>query len=113
MRFEARDLKAYAEPVRRAELETGHVYFAVQFVDDEMLVPGVEPLVYLGPNLIPDDRGLLYFQDAQSYGAGVRIDGPDSSEAVVYAQDASEVNHIFTYENALDVLLRCSRRRTG
>lgn len=111
MRFESRDLEPYAKPVNASEVGPGQVYFAVQFVDEQMLVPTVEPLVYIGRDLFPDAPDSLYFQDAESYFRGVRIDGARASEAVIYAQEESQLNHIFSYERALDVLLRCSLRR--
>ena len=42
MRIEERTLKPYAEPVSVERLEVGEVYFAVNFVDEEMLVPSLE-----------------------------------------------------------------------
>jgi hypothetical protein len=96
--FPARELKPYAEPVSPEALSEGRVYFAVQFIDGELLIPTVEP-----PG--------LYFQDAESYHAGVRVGSGDENEkhATVYAQRT--VKHIFEYERALDQLLICALRR--
>ncbi len=41
MRFEARELAQHAQPVRPADLAVGAIYFSVQFVDTEMLIPEV------------------------------------------------------------------------
>jgi hypothetical protein len=111
MHFEQRELKPHAEPVSASELKEGSVYFSVQFIDSEMLIPVIEPLVFIGRNLMPGDVVKLYFQDADSYGRGL----PHSdSRASLYGQEETELNHIFEYERALDVLIRCSvRRRKG
>ena len=42
MRFEARELKPFAEPVSPEELRSGETYFAVLFVDDHGLIPNPE-----------------------------------------------------------------------
>ncbi len=73
MRFEARDLKSYAEPVSATDLRVGEVYFNVQFEDDKLHIPVVEPLIFLGRNLDEGDTNFLYFQDFESYAMGVRL----------------------------------------
>lgn len=74
MRFEERELKRYAEPVPPEELKDGETYFAVLFLDDDGLVPTLEPLVFIGRDLEPGDEGKLYFQDYGSYRGGVRFE---------------------------------------
>lgn len=56
LRFEARALRSYAEPVSPGELKEGEVYFSLQFVDEEMLVPVMETWVFVGRNLDPEIR---------------------------------------------------------
>jgi hypothetical protein len=121
MHFAGRDLKPYAEPVTPDRLVVGEMYFTVQFVDQHMLAPVVEPVVFLGNNLDPgpDGRG-HYFQDAGSYLAGLRHrpeeaspeadDGPD---VTVYQQREGQISHIFEFERGLDELLKCSIRRAS
>ena len=48
MRFEELELKPYAEPVPPEELKNSETYFAVLFLDDDGLVPTLEPLVFIG-----------------------------------------------------------------
>jgi hypothetical protein len=111
MRFEARELKPYAEPVASSDLQVGAIYFSVQFVDDQMLIPELDPLVFIGRDLSPGDHGTLYFQDAGSYRQGIKFESTETEDAAFYAQGESEINHIFDYERALDLLLTCSIRR--
>jgi len=108
MRFE-REAPAFAEPISAAELKVGSVYFAVQYFDDDLLTPGMEALVFVGRNLGSEDTDQLYFQDAGSYRDGVRFGS--AKDAVFHVQSENEVNHIFEYERAVDVLLRCLLRR--
>ncbi|SRR6266496_5634573 len=112
MKFEARELLPYAEPISSTDLEVGTVYFAVNYVDDEMLVPIMETLVFIGRNLEPGDVGKVYFQDVESYREGVRY-GSDSEDVWAKFETGSEneLGHIFEYERALDVLMQCSLRR--
>jgi len=109
--FEERELKDYSEPVTPGELREGEVYFAVQFLDDKMMViPVVETLVYVGHNLSPDDVTTFYFQDAESHRQGLSYTSGED-QVLVYRQSAAHLNHIFEFERALEVLMACSLRR--
>ena len=111
MRFEARDLKPYGEPVTADTLVAGEVYFSVQFVDRDGLVPIMETLVFIGRNISPDAQG-LYFQDVESYSQGIRYESatPDD-DSFFYVQAEKHLNHIYDYEHALERLMECSLRR--
>jgi hypothetical protein len=112
MRFEARELKSYAEPVTAGLLREGEVYFSVQFADENVLIPIMETWVFAGRNLDPEDEaGSLYFQDVESYGQGVRYHSRTSEDAGFQIQTDSSINHIFEYEHALEQLMACSLRR--
>jgi len=114
--FEGRELKEFAEPVSAGDLREGEVYFAINYVDDDMLIPVMETVVFIGRNLEPGDVGQVYFQDVQSYQEGIRYGWDKEDEwAKFEAGSENEVNHIFDYENALNALMRCSlnRRRAG
>lgn len=77
MRFEERELKPYAEPVPAKRLASGSAYFSVTYIDDQMLIPTVEPLIFAGENLSSGDVGrVVYFQDAGLYRKGIRHDSP-------------------------------------
>lgn len=112
MRFEARELRPYAEPVDAESLQEGHVYFSVNFVDEDMCIPVLQPLVFVGRNLDGKTPGTVYFQDVDSYKEGAEYDRARTSGDVTFLRGSeSEIGHIFEYENALDVLLSCSLRR--
>ena len=115
MRFESRELKAYAEYVRTPDLREESVYFYVSFIDEEGLIPMLQPVVFVGQDLEPGDTGTVYFQDAGSFLAGVRFS--DSNEAdddevrAVFYSFPAENGHVLEYEQALDVLVFCSMKR--
>lgn len=115
LHFEERILKPYAEPLSIDELEEGEVYFTIQFSgpDRDGLFPIVETLVFVGFNLDEEDvERRVYFQDLESYQAGIRYDAATAEDkASFYAQEPRHLNHIFKYENALNELLKCSLRR--
>ena len=113
MRFEGRDLKPYAEPMSGDELLEGEVYFAVRYIDDELLIPTVETLVFIGKDLDPGDSGQLYFQDVDSYKQGVRLATGSEEDGALFITEPANKPWIFQFEAALDLLLMCSiRRRT-
>lgn len=70
--FESRELKPYAEPVAATDLKEGAVYFFLNFADESMLLPTMEPVVFIGRNLDTTDVGVIYFQDIDSYRHGIR-----------------------------------------
>ena len=108
MRFEARDLKSYAEPVPTDELKIGTIYFAVNFLDRELLVPAVQPMVFIGFNLDPENTDRFHFQDVGSYQDGVRYGSAEEGQAMF---ETGTERHIFEFEKALDVLMVCALRR--
>lgn len=112
MRFEARELKEYAEPVTAADLQGGRVYFAVQFLDEQMLIPTVEPFIFLGKNLRTGDVDRLYFQCFESYSRGVRLESATANDQYSFQVTSEQgIKHIFEYDHALDVLMICALRR--
>ncbi len=114
MRFERRELKPYAEPVSAADLKLENVYFFLTFSDDAMLIPNLEPMVFIGRDLEANDAGIVYFQDLESYQHGIRYDSSHEGEtATFYCGSENDTGHIFDYDNALNELLRCSLRRVG
>lgn len=111
-RFEARELKTYAEPISAHELKVESIYFFVNFVDEEMLIPVIATVVYIGDNLEPDDEDQVYFQDIDSFYRGVRYSREGNGESAFFQTGSkSELGHVFDYEHALDQLLACSLRR--
>lgn len=111
--FPERVLRPFAQPVTPSELQEGQIYFSVQFVDPEMLVPILEPLVFVGRDLVEGDTDTFYLQDLESYREGRRFEseGTDTTDAVFFRAPTDGLSHIFDFDHALDVLLACSLRR--
>jgi hypothetical protein len=126
LHFERRELKTYGEYVRAVELVEGRVYFRVSYLDHDSAIPELVPLVFLGRNLDPEQRG-LYFQDASSYMAGERYDSAEWKSAnseqdlprrlhegpVVSFETMPETEFatVLEFEQALNLLLAVSIRR--
>ena len=105
-------MKEFAEPVSTENLQVDRVYFAVQFLDADMLVPVLEPLIYLGRNVPGTEQGRLCFQTFESHLQGVRFDSAAANERHSFQiTSPNNINHIFEYEQALDVLMRCALER--
>lgn len=130
IRVAERDIHRYAVHVEPKDLQVGHVYFRLSYVDDQMFVPELVPLVFVGQDL--DDAGSdgtarFYFQDAGSYFAGVRWGDPPAPLDGVSEEDRLEQilsrGHfevfvdqqvsVLLFENALNLLILCSMRREG
>jgi len=111
MLFKERTLTPYSHPTSTSDLKEGLVYFAVNYVDEELLIPTMEALVYIGRDLDPDDPGQMYFQDIESHRRGVRYQTSEDHDCARF-YSGTEVHHIVDYEQALEELLRCSLRRS-
>jgi hypothetical protein len=109
MRFESRDLPPYVEHVPVDQLQPEQVYFIASFLDRDMRVPELKPVVFVGRDLESEGQGKLYFQDFQSFATGVRYGSEGEAEfQCFFAQQSSGV---CDYEKALEVLMRCPLRR--
>jgi hypothetical protein len=114
MVFEERNLPDYVEPVSATTLQKNEIYFLVQYADDDLLVPSMQPLVFVGwrENERGDRRAL--FQDIDSHRAEVRFETATDDERLEFlSQPEDQLNAIFEFEKALDNLMRCSLRRRG
>jgi hypothetical protein len=113
LRFDARDLKPYAETVSAKDLVEGTVYYSVHFVDGDALIPAMDPLVFIGRNLRPGDVGRIYLQDYGSYHRGVRF--PDRGVEGPWARYETTLEdgmiNLHDFESGLNELLACSIRR--
>jgi hypothetical protein len=112
--FEIGDLR-YDESVCNGELREGEIYYQVTYLDDLTLVPMLQPYVFIGRDLSEGDEQQLYFQDANSYAAGIRFEnaldeGVDIGNAHIISGSPSDV-HVMEFEDALKALIKCELRR--
>ncbi len=114
MHFESRELEPFARPLNASELNKGSIYFSVNYFDEEMTIPHLEPLVFVGKDLNATDSGQLYFQDVDSHRRGIQYNSSETdSHAKFFRGGGDQIKHIFRYERALEELMRCSLRRTS
>ena len=111
MRFEERELPTHAVRASPAKLKEGSVYFSLNFIDREMLIPVMEAWVYVGRNLEPEDHGKLYFQDIESYRRGISYQTAREGDPVQFFLESEDSLCLFEFERALEELMRCSLRR--
>jgi hypothetical protein len=112
MYFEGRELKSLPRPVKKNELKLNNVYFALKYQDKGMLVPSLEPVVFIGNDLDPTHKGELYFQDFVSHQKGISFSSSspdDASEFFIIPEKT--IGFIFEYDAALNELLKCSIKR--
>lgn len=101
------------ETVRPADLKENWVYFELDYVDTEFLIPTLRATLYIGKNLNKGDQGLIYFQDAKSFFSGLRYSGgnPIPGADIFTISELEEDTPLFEYEDALVQLVQCSLRR--
>jgi len=108
--FPGRDVPPYAEHTVAEDLVEGQTYFSLDFVDRDLHIPAMKPLVFIGRDLGQGDSGMLYFQDAGSHRAGVRFGSRNQDDADFYYVE-KDTPLVDEYERALDRLLYCSISR--
>ena len=110
--FPATELPPYGEPVSPDEMRVGQVYFSLHFLDKDLLVPCLQPLIFLGVDLDGENKNERYFQDFNSHRAGVRYGGRRDGESACFEVCGPDGgNHIFDYEHALRLLMLCGLTR--
>jgi hypothetical protein len=113
MQFESRELKGYAEPVAPRKLQVGAVYFSLQFADPGLSVPILEPLVFIGIQRL-DKTEYFVFEHYEAYKRGVKFTANlTKSRNHFRIQDRRNLNHIFEFDKALDLLLTCALKQKG
>jgi hypothetical protein len=113
MHFDEQKLKSYSEPLTEGELEEGTVYFDAGFLDWQMLTPYLQPYVFIGRNLDPDNEYPLFFQDYESFSLGVRLATATVVNLATFVLDSAANLHFYSYESSLNQLMVCSLRRRG
>lgn len=113
MYLEERSLSPYPQPLVAQELEQGSVYFDASFLDRSMLIPCLEPYVFIGRDLDPEAEPGLYFQDFATYSSEIRFETATQDSGAIFIQESEKNLHLFDYESALDQLLWCSLRWQG
>jgi hypothetical protein len=106
---EFKEPNGFDKEIPITDLCLGEVYFTVAFADRELCIPILTPVVFAGHDLIPGESG-YYFQDAVSYLEGKRWDDSDRSGIILHVMSETDVS-VMTYEDAVDALHRCGRRR--
>ena len=127
MFFPGREVSQCAQPVVADDLVVGRIYFMVNYDDDDLLIPTLEPVVFLGKNIVDyrndqESDDIFYFQDYSSHRNGVPhrayeepVSEGGSEEHLIRAvfHDGTErmLSMVFDFNHALDSLLGCSLRR--
>ncbi|MBT2119744.1 hypothetical protein KK141_21675 [Dyella sp. LX-66] len=111
--FEKREIDFYAQHVTYDELTVGDDYYMISYADGDCKIPVMESLIYLGKNIVGlDSAETLYFQDAESYRAGVRVtDSPERGTYELHGLKPDQLDMIYDFERALEELMRCSMQR--
>ena len=106
-----------------AQLQAGIAYYRLTFADVACTIPGVEPMIYIGTNVFPDDDPatvIYYFQDTVSHlWRGPATDSAHDSkhpeiETAVYPHTEKDVqSDILTLSQVISALTEALRRTEG
>ena len=99
------------KPVLAEDLRKGTIYLSLCYLDEQLLVPVMETLVFLGSDIFGERDGLFYFQRAESYfehGEFVPIMIEHNERLVAAAPDG--LSNIFAVPDGSDALALCAER---
>jgi len=109
--FKGRDINPWGVYVEAGDLVEGRTYFAVHYLDKDLMIPELKPFVFIGRNLVHNDQATLYFQDAASYAAGSRWENDVNADGGEVHTVTEGTPFVYEFEQALDRLLYCSLLR--
>lgn len=106
-----------------AQLQEGTAYYRLTFADMNRTIPSVEPMIYIGLNIFPDDdpdTRVYYFQDTISHSwRGPVTDSahdakhPEIETAVSPHTEQEVLSGILTLEEVIAALNDAYRRAVG
>jgi len=112
LHFEGRDVPPYAEYAPADTLVEGKTYFRLGYLDKDLTIPKMNPMIFIGRDLGQGDASQLYFQDAESYLDGTRFGtATRNGDAEFHVVDET-TPFVFEFERALDRLLYLSASRS-
>ena len=110
--FEGREIPSYGEPVSEDGLKENSIYYIINFIDEEMIVPTMKTVVFVGKNLEQDDINSFCFQDIDSYNGGIRYDLENMDNyGDFFVCSTKELNGVYNFEHALERLMHCFLRQ--
>ena len=102
------------------DLQPGEAYYRVTYADDDLTIPGVRPMIYVGSNIFPDDDPAsvtYYFQDTASHSSlGSVADAANDwknpeVETEVFPHTAEEVERdVLTLADVVVALTKAQQR---
>jgi hypothetical protein len=102
------------------DLKPGFAYYRVTYADSDLTIPGVQPMIYVGSNVFPDDDPAsvtYYFQDTVSHSrigsvADAANDWKDPEiEAEVFPHSAEQVERdVLTLAEVVVALKKAQKR---
>ena len=112
MRFEGKELGRAVRYIESRSLVIGTTYFQVRYLEHDLIVPELVPLVFIGRDLDDGDIGYLYFQDFSSFEEGTRFDTSSAESPAIFERFLeSQGTSVSEFDDALDELMRCALRR--
>ena len=105
------------------DLKAGSAYYRLTYADSDLTIPGVQPMIYVGSNILPDDdpaSATYYFQDTVSHSQrGPITDAAHDSrhpeiDAAVFPHTEREVQReVLTLAEVVAALTEAQKRAAG
>ena len=80
----------------------------ISFFDDELLIPDITTVIYLGKDIFRDSVDQHYFQEYSSY-----LETGGREEGAVIVASSDKLMNFFDLQGASELLGLCARRGTN
>ena len=88
------------------QLKERQTYLMISFFDDELQIPDITTVIYLGKDIFRDSVDHHYFQEYSSY-----LESGGRQEGEVIVASSEKLMNFFDLEGASELLRLCARRQ--
>lgn len=93
------------------EFSPGKLYFMVQYIDSDLLVPVVQSVIFIGKNVDGEGEDLWYFQDVESHATLGEYPNAEVGPGDIFVLPREGLSSIVVLDAVVKDLSECSGRR--
>jgi hypothetical protein len=93
------------------EFSPGQLYFMVQYIDPDLLVPVVQSVIFIGKNVDGEGEDLWYFQDVESHSTLGEYPNAEVGPGDIFVLPEEGLSSIVVLDAVVKDLSECLDRR--
>ena len=103
-------VKPYSTPVLAERLVRGSAYYILSYFDDDLTIPEIRTIVYIGKNVDDVEDGMFYFQNFESYFRLGSYPNHRHGDGEVFRFPETGLATVFELPEVVNSLKSCIRR---